>query len=142
MSTTVRRRAGERFCAQQEMRNASLALLLQRVQCLKLRGLAQSRPGIPSVFQPLANASTEPSISRHWRYLQSLTSVLEFATRTMWPRLSYASGGHGTKTTMKNYSRLPVRRREVQVDISQTDNVDGLLVLRHRRVQQIVPEHQ
>ena len=39
-----------------------------------------------------------------------------------------------TTTTMKNYSSLPVRRREVQVDISQTDNVDGLLVLRHRRV--------
>ena len=43
---------------------------------------------------------------------------------------------------MKNYSGLPVRRREVQVDISQTDNVDGLLVLRHRRVQQVVSDHQ
>jgi hypothetical protein len=40
MSTTVRRRAGERFCAQQEMRNASLALLLQRVQAPQALGLS------------------------------------------------------------------------------------------------------
>ena len=94
----------------------------------------------PSVLRALAKSPRRaPGGTCHPSISVLLARV--FATHTMWPRLSYASGGHGT-TTMKNYSSLPVRRREVQVDITQRHHINRFLVLRHRRVQQIVPEHQ